>query len=55
MKAVNRVLKIKTTDMKELQKTIISKLSSEKINKKMIYQLIVELDMYLNCIEDNYD
>jgi hypothetical protein len=55
MRTVNRVLKIKAAEEKELRKAIFTKLASEKISKKLLYQLITELDFHFNSIYDNYD
>jgi len=55
MNVVNKVLKVRANEAKELKKVLTSRLTSDKISKKLMYQLIIELDLYLNCIEDNYD
>ena len=55
LKTVNRVFKFKVKDSKELNKVLMKKLSSEKMTRKIINQLIVELDLFFNSIHDNYE
>ena len=55
LKTVNRVFKFKVKDSKELNKVLMKKLSSEKMTRKIINQLIVELDLLFNSIHDNYE
>lgn len=53
-KAVNQALKVKATDFRDMRRLIISRLA-EKQNKQVTLQLIVELDLFLTSIYDNYD
>lgn len=55
LNAVNLVFKIKSKDPREATKLLLAKLHSEKYCKKAAFQLIVELDLFLNSIYDNYD
>jgi hypothetical protein len=53
-KAVNQALKVKATDFRDMRRLIMSRLA-EKQNKQVTLQLIVELDLFLTSIYDNYD
>lgn len=49
------VLKLKEGSFKNLQKYLSYKVEKEELSKKSLYLLVVELDLYLNSIYDNYD